>query len=70
MLDAAPVACSRSVRHVTRRASLRRLCSAHALLDRSAHRLQRGDHPFIDADLTGDARGILWGGRMTLGGWL
>ena len=29
-----------------------------------------GFGPFIDTDLTGSARGILWGGRMTLGGWL
>jgi len=29
-----------------------------------------GFGPFIDTDLTGKARGILWGGRMTLGGWL
>jgi hypothetical protein len=29
-----------------------------------------GFGPFVDADLNGATRGILWGGRMTLGGWL
>lgn len=29
-----------------------------------------GFGPFVDADLNGSARGILWGGRMTLGGWM
>jgi hypothetical protein len=29
-----------------------------------------GFGPFVDADLNGRSRGILWGGRMTLGGWL
>jgi hypothetical protein len=29
-----------------------------------------GFGPFIDIDLRGDPRAQLWGGRMTLGGWL
>lgn len=29
-----------------------------------------GFGPFIDTDLHGKQRAILWGGRMTLGGWL
>jgi hypothetical protein len=29
-----------------------------------------GFGPFIDTDLYGKHRGTLWGGRMTLGGWL
>jgi hypothetical protein len=29
-----------------------------------------GFGPFVDTDLGGKQRGTLWGGRMTLGGWL
>jgi hypothetical protein len=29
-----------------------------------------GFGPFLDVDLNGATRGMLWGGRMTLGGWL
>jgi hypothetical protein len=29
-----------------------------------------GFGPFLDADLTGDARTTVWGGKLTLGGWI
>jgi hypothetical protein len=29
-----------------------------------------GFGPFLDADLSGDARTTIWGGKLTLGGWI